>query len=87
MSEYLVETYVSSSEPHPVPDRSEIAAAAATVTKEGRPVRLLSAVRVPDEETCFYLFEASSPAAVVETAERCGLRFERVVPATSLTTQ
>lgn len=82
MSEFLVEAY----QPHATsePDHGTIAAAAEQLTSEGHPVRLVHTVQVPDDETCLYLFEAASSAVVVATAQRCGLRFERVVEATSI---
>lgn len=84
MSEYLVESYLS---PHsrdaagPLP--AEIAAAADELTREGQPVRLVQTVLIPADETCLYLFEAASSMAVVQAAKRSGLRFERVLDATS----
>jgi hypothetical protein len=82
MSEYLVEAYRS---PHAtdVVRPAEIAAAAAELTREGQPVRLLRTVFVPSDETCFYLFEADSSVAVVQAATRSGLTFERVLDARS----
>jgi hypothetical protein len=84
MSEYLVEAYVSPRAREIAgPGSAEIGAAAAELTREGQPVRLIRTVLVPDDETGFYLFEAATSEAVVEAARRCGLRFERVVEAHS----
>ena len=86
MAEYLVEAYCPSDEHDsggPAPE--EIAEAAAKLTGEGQPVRLLLTIVVPDDETCFYFFEAASGGAVLETAKRAGLRFERFVEAVSAT--
>lgn len=47
------------------------------------PVRLLHAVFVPDDETCLYVFEATSAEAVLEATDRIGLRFERLTEAVS----
>jgi hypothetical protein len=84
VSEFLVEAYVSrESSPGQVPAPEEVSGAAAQLTVEGRPIRLLQSVFVPEDETCFYLFQAKSYEEVVEVAARCGLRFERLVEAHS----
>ena len=46
-------------------------------------VRLKRSIVVPEEETCFYLFEAQSADVVQEALARSGLRSERVVVAHS----
>lgn len=84
MSEYLVEFYLSrwaANEASPSP--TDVAGAADQLTREGRQVRLVQALFVPEDETCFYLFEANSSEAVLEAVHRCGLRFERLVEAES----
>lgn len=82
MSEFLVEAYASrvatASDPPPVHDVSR---AAEELTREGTPVRFLRTIFVPAEETCFYLYEASSVEAVMQAAGRAGLAFERVTEA------
>jgi hypothetical protein len=83
MSEYLVEAYCSSAGPSDAPPPRDIAEAADELSRVGRPVRLVRTVLVPEDETCFYLFEAASGEAVVEAAARSGLRYERVVEAHS----
>lgn len=45
-------------------------AAAAALRAEGVPVRFLRSVYVPEEETCFFLYEAPSRAAAREAAGR-----------------
>jgi hypothetical protein len=51
------------------------------VSEEGSDVRFLQAILVPADETCFYLYEASSPDAVREAANRAGLRCTRITTA------
>ena len=84
MAEFLVEAYASrvatEGDPPPVHDVSR---AAEELTREGTPVRFLRTIFVPAEETCFYLYQASSVKAVVEAAGRAGLKFERVTEAFS----
>jgi hypothetical protein len=44
-------------------------------------VRFLQSIFVPEDEICFYLYEARSADAVCEAASRAGLRFERITEA------
>ena len=41
--------------------------------REGIPVRLSRSMFVPDEETCFLVYQAATVHTVVEAAERAGL--------------
>ena len=47
-------------------------------------VRLLHAIYVSEDETCFYLFHAPSIEAVREAAARAGLRVEHISEAISI---
>jgi hypothetical protein len=66
-----------------MPRPDDLSGAADQLTREGDRVQLLRSVFVPEDETCFFLFEAESREAVAEAARRCGLRFERLVEAVS----
>jgi Nickel responsive protein SCO4226-like len=46
-------------------------------------VRFLRSVFVPEDETCFYLYEATSAEAVRTAARRAALAVEDVVKAAS----
>jgi len=46
--------------------------------REGIPVRFVRSVFVPEDETCFYLYEAASVDAVREAARRAALPVEAV---------
>ena len=46
-------------------------------------VRCTGIVYVPDDETCFLVYEAESAEAVVLAGEEAGVRFTRVVEAES----
>lgn len=73
MSEFLVEAYLSRSD-SPVDELH---------FHEVSPVvRFVRSIFVPEDETCFYLFEAPSVEAVREAAHRAGLQVERVSEAT-----
>jgi hypothetical protein len=50
---------------------------------EGTPIRYLRSIFVPDDETCFYLYEAASRDAVREAARRAQLPSDRVFEAIS----
>ncbi len=79
MPEFLVECFVSRANAVAVDADSEAARRAAeSVTREGTKVRFLRSIFVPEDETCFYLYEAGSADAVREAAGRAGLAFERV---------
>lgn len=79
MAEFLVELYVSRTDPEAVARDAERArAASAELTREGTPVRFLRSIFVPEDETCFFLFEAGAVDVVREAARRAALTFEHV---------
>ena len=82
MEHYLAELYLSRLA------RSDLAAAArrveaaaAELTREGSATRYLRTIFVPEDETCFYLFEAESAETVASVGGRAQLTFERVLEA------
>jgi hypothetical protein len=80
MAEFLVELYVSGAAADGAdPETRRARCAAEALTAEGRPVRLLRSIFVPEDETCFLLVEADSPEAVHEAATRAAVPFERVL--------
>lgn len=84
MAEFLLELYASRTEPKAVEARAERARQAAEqLSWEGTHVRFLRTMFVPDEETCFYLYEAASADDVREAARRAELPSEWVVEAIS----
>jgi hypothetical protein len=79
---YLVEVYT------PRDNREALAAtvsraraAALALRHEGVPVRYLRPIYVPEDETCFHVFEAPSAQAVGEASRRAGLNHDRIVEA------
>jgi hypothetical protein len=79
MPEFLVELYVSPADAASTNRRAEQARRAAEeLSNQGTSVRYLRSIFVPDDETCFHLYRASSLAAVQEVGSRAGLRFERI---------
>ena len=82
MAEYLLETYVSRTGADSVPACADRARRAAQqLRRQGTLVRYLRTVFVPEDETCFHLYEAASEEVVREAAERAELRIERIVEA------
>jgi hypothetical protein len=82
MHEFLAELYVSRTDADVVghcASRARLGAEA--LSREGTPVRYLRSIFVPDDETCFYLFEAASADGVRAVADRAGLRFDRIAEA------
>jgi hypothetical protein len=82
VAEFLIELYVSRTDGDAVvlgAERSRLAAE--QLTREGTPVRYLRSIFVPEDETCFYLYEAASAEAVRRAASRAELSFERVIEA------
>jgi hypothetical protein len=83
MTEFLVELYVSKTDCACVEAEWErLNRAAAELTAEGRPVRLVRSIFVPEDETCFVLVEATAAETAREIARRAAVAFERVVEAT-----
>ena len=82
MPSYLVELYLPRSQ------AGEVAAialrartAAAEVAAGGTAVRYVRTTLVPDDETCFHLFEAESQVVVEEVCLRAALGRIRIVAA------
>jgi hypothetical protein len=79
MAEFLVELYVSRTNLESVRSGAARARTAADeLAREGTLVRYIRSVFVPEDETCFYLYEAASAADVREAACRASIAFDRV---------
>lgn len=79
MTEFLGELYLSREGGAAVEnDEARVRVAAVQLTREGRQIRFLRTIFVPEDETCFYLFEAASAGAVREVGIRAALPFDRV---------
>jgi hypothetical protein len=78
---YLVEAY----QPRAGAGRAaaRVRAAAEAVSHASAPVRYVSSIFVPEDETCFYVFESSSREAVLAAIERAALSFARITEAVS----
>jgi hypothetical protein len=79
---YLVETYLARSSAGERTDREQRArSVAAELTRGGTRVRFDGAIHVPEDEICFYVFDASSDRDAALAAERAGLDAVRIVEA------
>ena len=79
MPEFLVEFYVSRGDAAAVERGARRARVGAEeLTREGTPVRYRRSIFVPEDETCFFLYEGASADAVREAATRASLSFERI---------
>jgi hypothetical protein len=77
---YLVETYMPRSQAQDARAAGRRARAAAEeLARNGVPIRYVRTTFLPDDETCFHLFEAGSAGAVEEASIRAELGRTRVV--------
>jgi hypothetical protein len=84
MPSYLVETFLPRGDAgdRRARDRAT-SSAAATLTRDGTPIRFGGSIYVPEDEICLYSFDAPSIGDVERIAECAGLRLLRVVEAIS----
>lgn len=84
MPTYLVETFLARGAAGERQARDRRASSAAeALTKEGTRVRFGGSIHVPDDELCFFTFEAASGTEAAIVAQRAGLEPLRVVEAIS----
>jgi hypothetical protein len=82
MPRYLVEAYVPRSRAREARAVARNARAASEeLAREGTPVRYVRMTYLPDDETCFHIFDAASQEAVGEACRRAGIGSGRIVPA------
>ena len=82
MPTYLVEAYMPRSHAREARAAGRRARAAAEeLARERTAVRYVRTLFLPDDETCFHLFEAASANAVDEVSRRAKLGRARVTPA------
>ena len=82
MKSFIVEAYVPCSQSADAHAAAlALAAVADELTRTGTKVRHVATTFLPDDETCFHLFEAASAEAVEEVSRRAGLGERRVLRA------
>ena len=87
MPEFVAETYTPRDAPGTsagAPSAGDLARAAEQASGPGAPVQFLGVIAVPEEETCFWLYQAPTADAVRAAMAAAGLRPERVTPAVTL---
>jgi hypothetical protein len=86
MPSYLVETFLARGAAGERQARERRASSAAeTLTREGTRVRFGGSIHVPEDEICFFTFEAPSGRMAALVAQRAGLEPLRVVEAVQST--
>ena len=83
MPSYLVETYLARGLPGVRAARDQRARSAAEELSEGTSVRFEGSIHVPEDEICFFVFDAPSSRDAALAAERAELDPIRVVEAVS----
>lgn len=79
---YIVEAYVPTGRTASLGNHDvRLRTAAAEMAAEGTAIRHLNTLFIPEEEICFYVFEASSPEDVAEVSRRAEIGYERIVRA------
>ena len=84
MPSYLVETFLPrGAADEPTASERRARSAAEELTRKGTGVRFDRTIHVPEDEICFFVFDAPSNHDVVRAAELAELRPLRVVEAVS----
>jgi hypothetical protein len=84
MKRYLVETYLArGAAAERVAQEQRARSAANELASEAKGVRFDRAIHVPEDEICFFVFDASSSRDAALVAERAGLDPVRIVEAIS----
>lgn len=84
MPSYLVETYLARGQAHERAARERRARSVAAKLAHGPTrVRFDRSIHVPEDEICFYVFDAPSARDAAEVAQRAGLDPIRIVEAVS----
>jgi hypothetical protein len=82
MPSYLVETYLARGQAGERSARERRARFAADeLTRERAPVRFERSIHVPEDEICFFVFDAGSSGEAALAAQRAGLEPIRIVEA------
>ncbi len=82
MAEFLVEVYVAHDDHTTAREIGHVAQAAAGPSKD-EPVRFLRSILVPEDETCFLLYEGPSADAVEAAVRGAGLSPDHISAAVS----
>ena len=82
MASYLIETYLPRLHAAEFSEASARAhQAAKRLSRQGRPIRHLRSIFLPEDETCLHFFEAPDSESVREAARWAALACDRIVEA------
>lgn len=85
MPSYVVETYLTRGQgPDRLAGEDRARAAAAELSRGGTIVRFEFAIHLPEDELCFFVFDAPSPDQAALAAQHSGLDPIRVVEAVTI---
>lgn len=79
---YLVECYVANERRDELSGAETRARAAArAMARDGIAIRYIRSTFIPEDDTCFHVFEGPSAAAVDEATRRADISYDRIVEA------
>ena len=81
MADFLVEVYTPRLDQAGLAKLDARLKAVAEAMSAETPVTYVRSTHVPEDETCFHLYEAESAEVVYEAGRRAGLTFDRVAAA------
>jgi len=81
MADFLVEVYTPRLDEAALAKLVARLETAAEAMSAEIPLTYLRSIHVPEDETCFHLFEAKSAEVVREAGRRAGLTFDRITEA------
>jgi len=85
VAHYLVELYLPRRDEATLADAAMRAGAVSDqLASEGKQVRYLRTIFVPEDELCFHLYEAQAADVVGEASLRARIAYERIVRAVSV---
>ena len=79
MKSYLVELYQPAGSGNGPAGVQRAREAAAQLTHEGTQVRYVRSIFIPDDETCFHLFEGILVEVIGKASRRAALDYDRIV--------
>jgi uncharacterized protein DUF4242 len=80
VTEFLLELYVARDDARAVERETARAREAADeLRRAGTPVRYVRSIYIPEDETCFFVYEAGTREAVRDAASRARLPVERIL--------
>jgi hypothetical protein len=79
LKRFVVELYLPTTADRRQLMASRVQRAVAELRAGGTEVRYLRWIYIPEDETCFHLFEGSSAEAIAEASHRAAIDYDRIV--------